>query len=74
MSHWQHNGTVPISDGWSGYLDQFQAHLPAGNRFTLLAVVNIPIIIILVNALWQVVSSLCPAAYYQIDPTLGRAS
>lgn len=49
------NGSIPISDAWAGYLAQAQEHLPSNSRLALIFFVNIPVIAILVNALWQVV-------------------
>lgn len=48
------NGTNPL---WSGYLADAQAYLPESNsRLALLILINTPIIAIILNALWQVVS------------------
>lgn len=53
MSHVLHNGTSLFADTWSGYLAQAQAM--SNSRLILLALVNVPVIIILLNVLWQLV-------------------
>ena len=50
------NGSMPLSDHWSGYLAHAQANLPPLNsRFALIAILNIPLIVIILNALAQLV-------------------
>lgn len=50
------NGTVPLSDAWSGYLANAQAQLVATNtRAILLLLVNIPILAVVVNVMRQLV-------------------
>jgi sterol 14-demethylase len=51
MSHY--NGSLPVSDYWSGYV--VQAQLPSTPRLALLVLLNIPIFAILLNVLWQLV-------------------
>ncbi|KAF8896469.1 cytochrome P450 [Infundibulicybe gibba] len=43
------------SDGWSGFLSQAQAHLPANSRMALLALLNIPLLAIVFNVVRQLV-------------------
>ena len=47
---------VLSSDAWSGYVQQAQAHLPSQSRLLLLGLVNLPVVIVILNALRQVVS------------------
>jgi len=49
------NGTVPLSDAWSGYLADAQSHLQNNSRLILAVLVNIPIIAILLNVIRQLV-------------------
>ncbi|KAF5382080.1 hypothetical protein D9615_004422 [Tricholomella constricta] len=50
------NGTLPFQDVWSAYLADAQAYIPQSNsRFALLLLVNVPVIAIVLNALWQVI-------------------
>lgn len=50
------NGSMPLSDHWSGYLAHAQAILPPLNsRFALIALLNVPLIVIILNALAQLV-------------------
>lgn len=50
------NGSMPLSDHWSGYLAHAQANLPPLNsRFALIAILNIPLLVIILNALAQLV-------------------
>lgn len=52
------NGTQLLTyDGWQGYVAQYQEHLPSRGRLALLAVINLPVLIVLLHALWQVVSA-----------------
>jgi hypothetical protein len=48
-----YNGSLPVSDYWSGYVAQSQ--LPSTPRLALLALVNIPIFAIVLNVIWQLV-------------------
>jgi len=48
-----YNGSLPVSDYWSGYVAQ--AQLPSTPRLALLALLNIPIFAILLNVIWQLV-------------------
>ncbi|EJD06923.1 lanosterol 14-alpha-demethylase [Fomitiporia mediterranea MF3/22] len=67
---------VPITDAWSGYVHQAQAHLPSSSRLVLLALVNVPLIIVLLNAAWQVLKpkdpSLPPVVFHWL-PIIGSA-
>lgn len=48
--------SVPLAEGWSGFLSQAQGHLPESNiRLILLTLVNIPVIAVVLNVLWQLV-------------------
>lgn len=40
-------------ESWSGYVQQAQTRIPSRERLALLALVNIPLIVILLNAIWQ---------------------
>ncbi|KAH8117864.1 lanosterol 14-alpha-demethylase [Phellopilus nigrolimitatus] len=71
------NGSLPFSsDVWSEYVQQAQAHLPSSNRLMLLGLVNVPLIFILLNAVWQVVKprdpSLPPEVFHWL-PVIGSA-
>jgi sterol 14-demethylase len=50
-----YNGSLPVSDYWSGYAAQ--AQLPSTPRLALLALLNIPVFAILLNVIWQLVRS-----------------
>ena len=41
------------SETWSGYVQEAQTRLPSRERMALLGFINLPIIIIVLNALWQ---------------------
>lgn len=47
------NSTLPLGDVFRNYATQFE-HISTG-RLALLAAVNIPVVLILLNALWQIV-------------------
>lgn len=50
------NGTIPLSDVWSGYLAHAQAQLGGLNpRLVLLLLVNVPVLAIVLNVLRQLV-------------------
>jgi sterol 14-demethylase len=49
------NGSIPLSDSWSGYLNQAQSHILSNSRIPLLVLIIAPVIAILLNALWQLV-------------------
>lgn len=50
------NGTIPLSDAWSGYIAQAQTHLGTLNaRVVLLFFINVPILAIVLNVLRQLV-------------------
>jgi sterol 14-demethylase len=50
------NGTVPVSDAWSGYLVHAQEHLKQNSRLAIIAfLVNVPIFAIVLNVIQQVV-------------------
>lgn len=50
------NGTIPLSDAWSGYLAHAQAQLsPLNTKLVLLFFVNVPILAIVLNVLRQLV-------------------
>src|ERR1700722_14213714 len=45
------NTSIPITDAWSG----FGAHVPTNYGLAFIALVNCPLIVILLNILWQLV-------------------
>lgn len=49
-----YNGSLPLSDDWSGYLAQAQQFTPTP-RLALLALLNVPIFAVVLNILWQFV-------------------
>lgn len=50
------NGTLIYSRGvLNDYVTQYQDHLPSTSRLAVLGLVNIPLIVILLNGLWQLV-------------------
>jgi hypothetical protein len=55
------NGSVPVAvvdDAWSGFLVE---HLPTSpTRLLLLAAINVPVLAVVLNVLWQVVSACLP--------------
>lgn len=51
-----YNGSLPGSEYWAGYVAQ--AEMPSTPRLALLAMVNIPVIAIVFNILWQLVRAL----------------
>lgn len=56
MSFAHLNGTLPFEDVWAPYLANAQSYLPTTNsRLALILLLNAPVVIILLNALWQVV-------------------
>lgn len=48
------------TDVWNGYVEKAQPYIapymPSSTRMTIIGLVNLPIIILLLNALWQSVS------------------
>jgi sterol 14-demethylase len=59
---------VPLDDAWNGFLASAEAHLPQSPvRLALLALVNIPILAIVLNVLWQWV---CTESTILLDGTL----
>ncbi|KAF9048601.1 lanosterol 14-alpha-demethylase [Panaeolus papilionaceus] len=54
MSFASLNGTIPLSDAWSGYLEHAQTHLQAHPRLYILLLLNIPVVAIVLNVLAQV--------------------
>jgi len=52
------NGTVPVTDAWSGYLAHAQDHLRHNSRLALILLINAPVIVVLLNVLRQLVSNL----------------
>jgi hypothetical protein len=52
------NSSIPYIDVWSTYLPDAQAYFPQSNyRLTLLLLVNVPIVAVALNVLWQFVHS-----------------
>lgn len=52
------NGSLVFSRGvLSDYVSEYQDHLPSTRRLTLLGLVNLPLVIILLHAVWQLVSN-----------------
>jgi sterol 14-demethylase len=49
------NASLPFPDVWSTYLSDAQAYFPT--RIPFLLLVNIPLIAIILNVLWQLVRS-----------------
>lgn len=70
------NGSMPLSDHWSDYLAHAQANLPPLNsRFAIIAVLNIPLIVIILNALAQLIprrASEPPVVFHWL-PIIGSA-
>ncbi|KDQ59347.1 hypothetical protein JAAARDRAFT_68830 [Jaapia argillacea MUCL 33604] len=66
------------ADAWSGFLAEAQSHIPTtfSPRLILLAFVNVPVIAVLVNVLWQLVvprdKSLPPLVFHWL-PFIGSA-
>lgn len=54
------NSTIPLTmpDAWSGYLAQAQEM--ASTRGILLELINVPVLAVVVNVLWQLVRLLLP--------------
>jgi len=48
-----YNGSIPVSDYWSGYVAQ--AQLISTPRLALLVLFNIPVLAIFLNVIWQLV-------------------
>ncbi|KAJ8521896.1 hypothetical protein ONZ45_g1479 [Pleurotus djamor] len=57
------NGTAAASDAWSGYLAEAQASLlgMSSTRLALIALINAPVIVIFLNAVWQMVAPRDPS-------------
>ncbi|TDL25670.1 cytochrome P450 [Rickenella mellea] len=71
------NTTSIVSpESFSGFVNDFQSYLPSSSRLTVLGIVNLPVIIVLVNALWQLISpkdlSLPPVVFHWL-PIIGSA-
>ncbi|KAL0954309.1 hypothetical protein HGRIS_003308 [Hohenbuehelia grisea] len=50
------NSSSPLTDAWAGYLSQAQTHLFTNSRLALIALINAPVIVILLHACWQLVA------------------
>ncbi|TFK75170.1 cytochrome P450 [Pluteus cervinus] len=55
MSFTTLNGSIPTLDAWAGYVSHAQAHLPHSSRLLLLALLNTPLIVIILNVLRQLI-------------------
>ncbi|KAG5638479.1 hypothetical protein H0H81_012411 [Sphagnurus paluster] len=71
------NGTLPFQDLWSPYFTEVQAYLPQSkSRLALLLLVNAPIVVILINALLQVIiprKASDPPVIFHWLPIIGSA-
>ncbi|KAA1467603.1 cytochrome P450 [Dentipellis sp. KUC8613] len=67
---------IPSSDAWSGYLAEAHKHLPTTPRLILLALVNIPVLAIVLNVLRQLIiprdKTLPPEVFHWL-PWVGSA-
>ena len=45
-------------EAWQGFVDEAQKYMPSSGRLALLALVNIPLLAVILNVLRQLVSSL----------------
>ncbi|TFK33208.1 lanosterol 14-alpha-demethylase [Crucibulum laeve] len=71
------SSSIPLPDGWSGYLAHAQEHwLPENSRTLLILLINAPVLAILLNALRQVIMprdpSLPPEVFHWL-PIIGSA-
>jgi hypothetical protein len=65
------NSSLPFADVWSVYLADAQAYFPATNaRLALLLLANTPLIVILINILWQLVFFKCFKCLLNFHPPL----
>ena len=53
-----HNGTLPSSDEWSGYLTHVQTQFSEHSRLIIILLINVPVIAIILNILGQLVNNL----------------
>jgi len=64
------------TDVWNGYVEKAQPYMPSSSRMAIIGLVNLPVVILLLNALWQSIKpkdrSLPPVVFHWI-PFVGSA-